>query len=60
MTRGSAESVESCMVRDLEAVRVDDSAVIAASRMAARRIGCVLIQAEDHSPERPRMEGLVS
>ncbi len=60
MTRGSAESVESCMVRDLEVVRMDDSAVIAASRMAARRIGCVLIQAEDHSPERPRMVGLVS
>ena len=60
MTRGSAESVESCMVRDLEVVRMDASAVIAASRMAARRIGCVLIQAEDHSPERPRMVGLVS
>lgn len=60
MTRGSAESVESCMVRDLEVVRMDASAVIAASRMAARKIGCVLIQAEDHSPERPRMVGLVS
>ncbi len=60
MTRGSAESVESCMVRDLEVVRMDASAVTAASRMAARRIGCVLIQAEDHSPERPRMVGLVS
>jgi len=48
------------MVRDLEVVRMDASAVIAASRMAARRIGCVLIQAEDHSPERPRMVGLVS
>ena len=60
MPRGSAESVESCMVRDLEVVRMDASAVIAASRMAARRIGCVLIQAEDHSPERPRMVGLVS
>lgn len=60
MTRGTAESVESCMVRDLEVVRMDASAVIAASRMAARRIGCVLIQAEDHSPERPRMVGLVS
>ena len=60
MTRGSAESVESCMVRDLEVVRMDASAVIAASRMAARRIGCVLIQAEDHSPELPRMVGLVS
>ena len=60
MTRGSAESVESRMVRDLEVVRMDASAVIAASRMAARRIGCVLIQAEDHSPERPRMVGLVS
>lgn len=60
MTRGTAESVESCMVRDLEVVRMDASAVIAASRMAARKIGCVLIQAEDHSPERPRMVGLVS
>ena len=60
MARGSAESVESCMVRDLEVVRMDASAVIAASRMAARKIGCVLIQAEDHSPERPRMVGLVS
>ncbi len=60
MTRGSAESVESRMVRDLEVVRMDASAVIAASRMAARRIGCVLIQAEDHSPELPRMVGLVS
>ena len=60
MTRGTAESVESCMVRDLEVVRMDASAVTAASRMAARRIGCVLIQAEDHSPERPRMVGLVS
>lgn len=60
MPRGSAESVESCMVRDLEVVRMDASAVIAASRMAARKIGCVLIQAEDHSPERPRMVGLVS
>jgi len=60
MPRGSAESVESCMVRDLEVVRMDASAVTAASRMAARRIGCVLIQAEDHSPERPRMVGLVS
>ena len=60
MTRGTAESVESCMVRDLEVVRMDASAVIAASRMAARRIGCVLIQAEDHSPELPRMVGLVS
>jgi len=48
------------MVRDLEVVRMDASAVIAASRMAARRIGCVLIQAEDHSPELPRMVGLVS
>lgn len=60
MTRGTTESVESCMVRDLEVVRMDASAVIAASRMAARKIGCVLIQAEDHSPERPRMVGLVS
>ncbi len=60
MARGSAESVESRMVRDLEVVRMDASAVIAASRMAARRIGCVLIQAEDHSPELPRMVGLVS
>ena len=60
MNERTAESIERFMIRDLELVSEETSAVIAAGRMAARRIGCVLVQAEDRQPDHPRVVGLVS
>ncbi len=60
MAVGATESVNRFMIRDLESVSEDDSAINAASRMAARSIGCVLVRAEDHPAENPKIVGLVS
>lgn len=56
----SMEKIERCMIRDLEAVGKDTSAVIAARRMSSRRIGCLVIEEKDQAKPKPTIVGVVS
>ncbi len=54
------ETVGHCMQRDLEGVSEDTCAVNAASLMAARRIGCLVVHPPGEEPQDPHIIGLIS
>jgi CBS domain-containing protein len=60
MTVDFRETIGHCMQRDLEGVSEDTCATNAASLMAARRIGCVVVHPSGEEPQDPDIIGLVS
>jgi len=60
MSEVSTKKIEGCMIRDLEAVSEETTAVIAAHRMSSRRIGCLVVHSNDEGPSTPNIVGLIS
>jgi signal-transduction protein with cAMP-binding, CBS, and nucleotidyltransferase domain len=60
MSDVSVEKIERCMIQELEAVGEETSAVIAARRMSSRRIGCLVVHANDPELPAPNIVGLIS
>ena len=60
MSEVSTEKIERCMIRELEGVSIETSAVIVARRMSSRRIGCLVVHSNDESPSSANIVGLIS
>jgi CBS domain-containing protein len=60
MSEVSTKKIEGCMIRDLEAVSEETTAVIAARRMSSRSIGCLVVHSNDENPSTPSIVGLIS
>ena len=60
MSEVNTEIIERYMIRELEGVTEETSAVIAARRMSSRRIGCLVVHSNEGEPSTPNIIGLIS